>query len=367
MTETPSQLQREAARNIVTKYLKVRPGENAIVESWDHTMPFAAAMVDAIRQAGGRTLHVQEDEREWWRAIDRKQAKLLGQSSEPEWAAMKAADLYVHFWGPGDTDRIRQLPDPTFEDALGWFDDWYPTARRSGLRGSRVTIGFATPGRAKEWGLNHAKWQERILRACLADPDEMSRRAARLRRALASGRTVRITHSNGTDLEVALLGKPPRLHDGRPHPRDKRFGAADMLSQIPAGRIDAALDGRTAEGRIHANRRTNIWWFWDEGGTLEFSKGKLVSYSFEKGGKEFAREYRKGTAGKDRPGSLMFGLNPAAHDVANLESVEQGAVTLVVGRNAFGTNPSNFMSWVTLGGAEIAIDGTPLIRGGKLL
>jgi leucyl aminopeptidase (aminopeptidase T) len=370
MPASPSKLHQDAARNIVTKYLKVRPGENAIIESWDHTMPMASAMVDEIRRVGGRTLHIQEDEGPWWHAIDRKQAKLLGQSSAPEWAALRAADVFMHFWGPGDTDRIEKLPERTFEAALGWFAPWYPTARKTGLRGARVAIGFATAGRAKQWGLDRTEWENRMLRACLTDPVKMGEGGSRLYRALSHGSKVRITHSNGTDLEVALAGGAPRLHDGTPHPRNKRYGPSDMLSQIPGGRIDVALDSKSAEGTFQANRRTNIWWHWTAGGTFEFSDGKLRSYSFEEGGEEFARQYRRGTAGKDRTGSLTFGLNPAAHDVPNLETVERGSVTLVIGRNRHldgGTNPTNYMDWVSLAGAEVSIDGTVVVRGGKLL
>ncbi|HEV2361623.1 MAG TPA: hypothetical protein VGS21_07965, partial [Acidimicrobiales bacterium] len=180
----PSKLQREAARHIVTKYLQVRAGEDAVVESWDHTMTMANAVVDEIRRVGGQTLHINEDEEPWWRAIDRKQSKLLGKASAPEWAALNAADVYVHFWGPGDTDRIEKLPERTFDEAIGWFSPWYEAARKSGLRGGRVAVGFATEGRAKQWGLDRAEWEESILRACLVDPAESAKRGARLVRAL---------------------------------------------------------------------------------------------------------------------------------------------------------------------------------------
>ena len=370
MPESPSKLHRDAARNIVSKYLKVRPGENAIIESWDHTLPMATAMVDEIRRVGGKTLHIHEDEDAWWRAIDRKQSKLLGQSSAPEWAALKSADVYVHFWGPGDTDRIEKIPEKAFDEALGWFSPWYDMARSVGLRGGRVAVGFATEGRARQWGLDRAQWEEDILRACLTDPVETARSGARLFRALARGKKVRITHANGTDLEIALAGGAPRLHDGTPHPRDKRYGPSDMLSQIPGGRIDVALDSKTAEGIVHANRRTNIWWHWTAGGTLEFSDGRLTSYSFEEGEEEFTRQYKNASAGKDRTGSLTFGLNPVVKDVPNLENIERGSVTLVIGRNQHlkgGTNATNFMDWISLAGAEVAIDGTPIVRAGKLL
>jgi len=370
MPESPSRLHRDVARNIVTKYLSVRPGENAIIESWDHTMPMATAMVDEIRRAGGRTLHIHEDEDAWWRAIDRKQSKLLGSLSAPEWAALKAADLFVHFWGPSDTDRLDKIPERTFDEALTWFSPWYEAARKTGLRGTRVAIGFATEGRAKQWGLDRGQWEENILRACLTDPVETAKGGARLYQALSRGRRVRITHSNGTDLEVGLAGGAPQLHDGMPHPRDKRYGPTDMLSQIPAGRVAVALDSKTAEGIIHANRRTNIWWHWTAGGTLEFSAGKLASYSFEQGEEEFASQYRKGTAGKNRTGSLTIGLNPAATNVPHLENVELGCVTLSLGRNQNlkgGTNESSFMDWISLAGAEVEIDGAPVVRAGRPL
>jgi len=369
MPETPSKLQRDAARNIVTKYLQVQAGENAIIESWNHTMPMATAMVDEVRRVGGSVLLVHEDEDAWWRAIDRKQSQLLGKSSAPEWAALKAADVYVNFWGPGDTDRIEKLPEKTFDEAVDWNWPWYEVARKAGLRGVRMTQAFVTEGRAKKWSQDRAQWEESMLRASLIDPKETAKSGARLAKALSRGKRVRITHSNGTDLEVALAGIAPRLHDGRPHPYRKGDSMSGMLQQVPAGTLDVALDSKTAEGTFHANRRTNIWWTVHSGGRLEFAGGKLTSYSFEEGEEELARQYKKGTAGKDRTSVLKLGLNPAVTDVPNLETVEGGSVSLQIGGNRYlgGSNGSSFFTWASLAGSEIAIDGTPVIRAGKLL
>jgi leucyl aminopeptidase (aminopeptidase T) len=369
MTEIPSKLQREAARNIVTKYLKVRAGENAIIESWGHTLPMASAMVDEVRRVGGKVLLEFNDEDAWWRAVDRKQTKLLGKSSAPEWAALKDTDVYVNFWGPGNTDRIEKLLDEPGNEAFAWNWPWYAIARKAGLRGVRMTAGFATEGRARQWGLDLARWKESFLRASLVDPQELAKRGARLGKALSRGKTVRITHSNGTDLEVALAGLALRLTDGRPHRYRRGDSPSGMLQQIPAGTLDVALDSRTAEGMFHANRRTNIWWNWHAGASLEFARGKLKSYSFDEGEKEFVRQYKSGTAGKERASALKLGLNPAVRDVPNLETVECGSVSLQIGGNRFlkGTNRSNFFSWFSLAGAEIAIDGMPVVRAGKVL
>jgi hypothetical protein len=133
--------------------------------------------------------------------------------------------------------------------------------------------------------------------------------------------------------------------------------------------VDVALDSTTAEGSFRANRRTNIWWTWHAGGTLEFAGGELMSYSFAEGGEEFARQYKNGSTGKDRASALTVGLNPAVKDVPNLEKWERGCVSLQIGgnRSLGGSNGSTFFTWFSLAGPEIGIDGTPVVRAGKIL
>ena len=232
-----------------------------------------------------------------------------------------------------------------------------------------MTLGFVTEGRAKEWGLDRARWEDSVLRASLADPEEMAKSGARLAKSLSRGKRVRITHPNGTDVEVGLARVAPRLTDGRPRAFRKGDPTSGMLQPIPSGTLDVVLDSKTAEGGFYANRRTNIWWNVHTGGVLEFASGKLASYSLEGGAEMFGRRYKAGTAGKDRTSLLKFGLNPAVKDVPNLETVEGGSVSLQIGGNRAlrGSNGSSFFSWFSLAGSEISVDGTPIVRAGKVL
>lgn len=232
-----------------------------------------------------------------------------------------------------------------------------------------MTAGFVTEGRARQWGVNLRRWQSDLLRASLVDPETIARSGARLAKALARGRRVRITHPNGTDLEMALLGARPRVQDGRPQRWTKGMSPSGMLTNIPAGFVDVVLDDRSAEGSFCANRRTNIWWNWHAGGKLEFSGGKMVSHSLEDGAEQFERQFRDGSEGRDRASALSLGLNPAVRNVPNLEKWEQGCVSLQVGgnRGLGGSNHSSFFSWFCLAGAELSVDGTPVVRSGKVL
>lgn len=374
MSPPPTSLQRAAARSLVKNYLRVRPGENVMVEAWTHTLPMSTTIVDEVRRVGGRAFLAYEDDDAWWKAMDRGQAKLLGGLSEPEWAAVKASDAYVQFWGPGDSARLEKFPEKRFDGwADGWFDRWYKTARSTGLRGSRMAVGWVTDTRAREWEVDKQQWMDGLLRACLADPEEITKAGRRLARAFTGKKPVRITHPNGTDVEVALAGVPGKIYDGFPHPRNKAYSQYELMANFPDGRFRIALDSRTAEGKVVATYPSydEVWYPWPRyiGGAFEFSRGKLTAFSFEKGGTEFARKYAKATPGKDRTGSLGIGLHPTLKNLPYTEAMERGCVQLLVGGNSYlkGTNSSDFRGWITLAGSEISVDGVPVVRAGRIL
>lgn len=374
MSDRPSVLERAAARNLVTKYLRIKPGENVIVEAWTHTLPMSTTIVDEIRRIGARAFLAYEEDNAWWSAMERRQATHLGRLSDPEWAALRAADAYVQFWGPGDSARLAKFPERTFDGwAEGWFDRWYKIARSTGLRGGRMAVGWVTDSRARAWGVSKERWTDGLLRAYLADPAETSRNGKRLARAFARAKKVRITHPNGTDVEVGLAGVPGRVYDGYPHPRNRAYSEYDMMANLPDGRFRVALDSKTAEGEAVATRPSydEVWFPWSRylGGRLEFSKGRLTSFAFEEGGAEFAKRYATASAGKDRTGSLGIGLHPTMKNLPYTETMERGCVQLLVGGNTYlgGSNPSDFRGWITIAGSEVSVDGTPVVRAGKIL
>ena len=375
VSESPSALERAAARNLVRRYLRVAPDENVLVEAWSHTLSMSSAMVDEVRRVGGKAFLAYEDDDAWWRAMERRQAKPLGRLSDPEWAAIAAADVYVQFWGPADSARLQKLPEKiVYEDwGDGWFHRWYKLARSTGLRGGRMAMGWVTDTRVRQWGVSKQRWKKALLQGCLANPEEMAKSGKRLARGLTGTKKVRITHPNGTNLEVALAGVPARVYDGHPHPRDKAYSEFDMLANFPDGTLRIALDAKTAEGRVVSNLRSydETWFPWAtySGGEFEFSDGKLTSFAFEEGGAEFAKKYARGSPGKDRTGSLSIGLNPKLKNAPYLEDRERGSLRFMVGRNAYlgGSNPSDFNGAICLSGAEICVDDTPVVRAGKIL
>lgn len=69
-------------------------------------------------------------------------------------------------------------------------------------------------------------------------------------------------------------------------------------------------------------------------------------------------------------GFLSVGINPTLDPaVPMVEDQEAGAITIGLGGNTGygGTNRSPFVTWIVVGEATVAVDGSPLSDRGKIL
>jgi leucyl aminopeptidase (aminopeptidase T) len=353
------------ARSILTKNLGVKPGESVTIEAWPHTLPYAVALARETRRLRAHPLIHFEDEAAYWDSVDSGEAKLLGASPAHEWAALAKTDVYIHMWGPGDRVRLNRLPEKKASELFRWNGGWYSTAQKAGVRGVRLELGRPYPSLADAYGADESEWTDALAEATLVDPAALARTAEPLLRALRTGRKVRITHDNGTDLSLGLAGREPRLFNGRFAKGDLKRPFGNMMT-LPAGAIRVALDEREADGTLVGNRTD----YFDDGiatdVVFEFSKGKLRSARFGRGKERFQTGYRSGGKGRDRPGMLGIGLNPKLHNTPQVEDLEAGAVMVSVGgnRNLGGTNASPFFGWGIVAGATVEVDGRRLALPG---
>jgi leucyl aminopeptidase (aminopeptidase T) len=362
----PSPAAREKlARFVLTKNLGVRPGERVIIEAWTHTLPWAVTFAREARRLGAQTLVPYEDEEAYWDAIKHGQEKVLGKAASHEFAALGKTDVYIHMWGPGDRVRLGGLPEKQANSLFAFNMDWYRAAAKAGVRGARMEIGRPYPTLARAYGVDQAKWTDQVLRGTMVSPDALAASAAPVANALRRGKRVRIRDDAGTDLTLGLAGRMPKTFPGRLNPKDlhQPFGS---LMTLPTGMVHVALDERVADGTIVGNRDC----FYDDGlargAVFHFRGGRLTRAEFDRGAERFQRPFKAGGKGRDRPGQLRVGLNPALHNTPQVEDTELGAFTVSVGGNTGlgGKNPSPFFGWVVNAGATLEVDGKPVpIRG----
>jgi leucyl aminopeptidase (aminopeptidase T) len=358
------------ARALVGSALGVRRGEHVVVVSWNHTLPWAGACVTEARRVGARAVLLLEDEAAFWRSVDGStSSRGWAGLSRPVRAALERADALVYFPGPADRPRLHALPPHLLAPFVGADDEWMLAARSSGMRGVRCLLGYASDAQADHWGVPGAMWRSQLIRG-ITDVDygalrNDGRRAADL---LFKGRVLHLTAANGTDLKLRLRGRRPWVDDGSVDADDRRRGR--VISAAPAGSVVVAIDERSTEGMVIANRPSFLAPGRVEGGQWEVDGGKLRNYWYTQGGDAFESEFARAPRGRETVALFALGLNAAlAGGVPQAEDEEAGTVTIAVGGNTLygGRNRCRFLSWLTVGEATVAVDGAPLCDRGKVL
>jgi leucyl aminopeptidase (aminopeptidase T) len=356
------------ARVLLGTALGVKRGENVIVETWTHTLPYASACVTEARRRGAFPILVYEDEGAYWRSWEVVAKRDLGRVGGHEWAALSKSDAYVFFPGPADRFRQRAVRKD-FQQSVAYNQEWYRRAKTARLRGVRSMLGYASDEAAAYYHVDGPTWREQLIRGSVqADPVAIKREVARLAVKLQKGKEVRITASNGTDLTLRLKGRKPIADDGVADASDVKAG--NNMTVAPPGYVAVAIDEKSARGLAVANRPSFLTGGRVDGAQWEFERGQMVSASFTDGGDTFERLTEEAKPGWNRGAFFSLGVNPALPPgTPQVEDQEAGAVAIGIGGNAGygGSNSNPFLAWTIVGEATVALDGKPLADRGKLL
>jgi leucyl aminopeptidase (aminopeptidase T) len=358
------------ARALLGSALRVKRGDHIAIASWSHTLPWAAACVAEARRLGALPFLVLEDESAFWHSVDVAPATARWAGpAPPVVAAIDRSDALVYFPGPADRPRLDALPPAQLTPFLGSDDAWLRRTRRARVRGVRCLLGYASDANAERWGVPAATWRSQLIRA-IADVDYpgLVRTGRKVAALLAEGRSLRLTAGNGTDLTVALRGRPPWVDDGVVDAEDRRLGRT--LATGPGGSVVVAVDERGSAGTVVADRPSYLRSGRVDGAQWEIEGGRLRNYWYTEGSDTFEAEFVAAPRGRETVGLFALGLNDAlASGVPQAEDAAAGAVTVAIGGNSLygGRNRCRYLSWITVGEATVAVDGHPLVDRGKIL
>src|SRR4029077_3294366 len=145
----------------------------------------------------------------------------------------KACDAHVFLWGPYDTIREEALPSSIRSRIMATDHEWFRLVQRLGIRSIRWDLGRTTEVWAHRYGVDLARWRSELIEGATVDPRPMRRDGQHLAKLFRTGRTVRITHKNGTDLTLRLAGRRARVDDGVLDAEDVRAG--NVVQVVPSG------------------------------------------------------------------------------------------------------------------------------------
>ena len=355
------------AARVLRQNLGIRPGENVVIESWSHAVPWADAFVVAARKAGAHPLVLYESEPAFWDSIRGPSARTMGVLGRHELAVLETANAWVYLPGPFSGDPTTELSRQGVQVLDQWDDQWFRSAQRSGVRACRFELASTSEAEAAWFHVDLDAWRQELTRGATIDPPSLQRAARPIARLLARGRRITLSHPNGTRLDLGLRRVPPTVVDGRSTEASVRAGR--IMTPIPAGEIVVALDERYAEGVFRSNRISRHYNGAFNGVRWSFHGGRLVDFEVTENAPIFEEKYRKGGPSRDRPALLSIGLNPELRDAPYYEDYQRGVVTLYVGRNADfgGRTRSPYRDFALLEGADVSVDGRKVVEGGALV
>jgi leucyl aminopeptidase (aminopeptidase T) len=346
------------ARAALDRALHVRRGERLTIESWNHALPWARALVVGAHRRGVTPTLVLRDEEAYFETVAGVGVATLAAALGRE---RRGADAVVRLDGPEQFPRLLGLPTDELDELLRATRRATPPRSPRG-RILRLRVSDATATAAARLGVDLDRWQAEVVRASSVDPVVLVASGRRLSRALRPGREIRLRHPNGTDLTLELSRGKPRVETGVPRPGG--------TAELPSGRWIAALAPGTAEGSFETNRPSYDRFAEDPialHGRLDFGDGRVRGFEEDRASQAFAAFVRTGK-GRVRPLAIAIGLNPEIARAPELLDLALGTVTLGVGdspRRPTG-RPPRFVFQASVAGADLSVDGRPVLRGGVL-
>jgi leucyl aminopeptidase (aminopeptidase T)/transposase len=372
MTTAPPRAEkaRDLARVLLRKYIQLKRGDRLTIETWNSALPEANACVLEALRIGARPLLLFQDEPTYWAAAADVPARNLAALGEHRRAALARTDVFVSFFGPSDRERFHALPRATMFRLSEYQDAMFDAAAKAGARAVHMAIGRVSGPSARMYGVAEETWRSELLAAHLVDPAVLRRRGRAVAERLRRGRSVELTHPNGTHLELRLAGRKPHVSDGT-IPKAASKGDWHLVS-LPAGVVTVAVDERAGDGTFVSNLPSSIG-LSDSVGEMAgahwtFEAGRLTRFRYDEGMEYFQESYDRAPAGKDRIASLAIGLNDRLHRAPLLEDQGLGTVTVSLGRNDHlgGRTKTPWWAWAFLTEGELLVDGKPLLKRGKL-
>ena len=203
------------------------------------------------------------------------------------------------------------------------------------------------------------------------DYNRLQTLGAQVKSTLASGREVKITAPNGTDLTLSIAQRPIFVSNGVVNSEVRYARGPACQSWLPAGEVYLAPVPGTAEGTFIADT------FFFEGKRIDglklvFIKGKLTSMTAKSDISFLKKRYEAAPPGRDVFAALDIGINPRVKTPAGSRFVSwMGAGTISVGFGgntwAGGENEVPFDLFAHLAGGTLTVDGKPIVERGHLM
>jgi leucyl aminopeptidase (aminopeptidase T) len=348
---------------MITRQANLKPGQVVVISGSAGYLPFMEDVAIQATQAGAATImDVQTDRLQ---AAARQQSGGRYGYSPPtalEKDLMTKADLWIIFpnvSGPGALPTLSAEQQRAVDSSVA---AWRPSINRRHSLFVNIPLERDTAGT----GMTYAELSRRRWNAMQADYSHISAVGESLRSALASGKTVRVTSPEGTDVTFSLAPNGVMV-DAIPSLGSGRYSRPANRAFVPGGSVTGIVVESSANGKVRAAHDQCTLPVSDE--AIDVNRGRAENV--HAGSDEAC--VQKSLKGL-RLSAISIGLNPALTDIRTpvgmpLETAGEGLVSIYFGDNRFfgGSNNDGLNWYVPLTKATVSVDGRTIVRDGQIV
>ena len=357
---------------IATRSLGVKTGEPVLIFGTPEYLPLLEDIAVQVRKAGGSPIITVESERLTRLSYDSVPPERDADPPAAVLALYKAFPAMIFLDGAQGEATLRHVPPERIEARAKAGQSLAAEVLRLNRR--QVGLGngmLPTDDNARRHGMTREELDRLFWDGVNVDPRALAASGEAVRAALRTGKTVRVTSPAGTDVTVGLASHVPYFSDGAITDEDRKSGAQSQIVWLPAGEVYVRVAPGSVNGTIVADRLTfegdEI-----EGLRVEVKNGRVTTLNATKGLERLKARYDAAGAGKDAVTVIDIGVNPNITIPENSKLrtwMPAGMVTITVGNDVAvgGSNNSSLAIPLFITGAQVTIDGKPIVENGKLV
>jgi leucyl aminopeptidase (aminopeptidase T) len=358
----------QIARYIVEKSAKVQEGELVVIKCGETELGLAQKIAVAIGSIGGHPMiqyYSDEMLRNWYKQVPEKYDTFR---DEWLWKLNEVADVVINFQS-NDPAVFNNIDEKRLN---AWDEVNFGNMESLKKRGARVVnIGndlFPIESRAKILGVKVPYWEQEFWKGVLTDSYLLSQKGSHLKNILQNASIIRITHPNGTDINLRLTNSKIVVTDGTTI-LDANNKDEMNITWLPGGEVTMGIDPERTEGRMILDR-----FFFDgeeiKGLELNFSQGRLLTINSQS--KNHNRLYnilQISLPLSAKATGLKFGTNPNLKDPRLKPLMGEGMISLSMGSNVLlgGDIDLPFLVFYSLSGSTVYVDDEIVIKSGMLV
>ena len=354
------------AEKVVSASANVKEGDIVQIIAGPQDLTLLEELVVAVRKRGAFALPTLQSESTLKKLIATTPDKYDTQPQKLDTALNKIINVQIVVPAVRDANIWMSVPAERRAKLEKQFEAAADVMRKRNVRYVELGNGFApSAGRARELGISEADLTRIYWDGLSADFTAVQAKCESLKNAIAGGKELKITHSNGTDVTIKLKGKKVLVSDGIITDAEAKAGGPGVQVWLPAGEV-YFVPG-TSQGKV-VDDRNAIGDKVVEGVVFEVKGGKATSVTAKANWDVVKSRWDLAGPGKTELSVVDLGCNPSIKAGPFESFVGAGMVTLTFGGNAWagGTNKEPWFFNVQLTGTNVLLDGKPLIKDGAL-